>query len=510
MLAVGPWLQANGLPAGPVRLLGSMGDEMELFRREPEGHLFVAGRFDGMDFAGAECRVVVLATIPRAVNDQEHFVSDYLRDASFLIGRTNQRIIQALGRCNRDDDDFALYVLADRRLAAHLAQEANRRGLPAAVQAELDLAEELDEMTESDRLSQVTAFLNADFGSYDSQLRDLYHELPPAPAPAADEADHEVKGWLALTGRQDYLAAERHFDARQQNLAAENLRELGAFLQYTQAKAAHLQGLRGDAGAAARSRATIEQAIARGGAASSWFNRLRSSLSRASATTGAVTVSGQEFAAACARGFDEQLEFTPPGVRLDKWRRQLDAKLGSDSHDVYAQGLGELAGLLGYRAVFPRYGAATDCRWVAAFGNALEAMTFECKIENTPGNEINAHAVGQAHNQKARADAELGPGGYAIRGLIVTHLDRLAADAASGLGEIVVVQRAAVGALHSRVNELLTTFASTWSLEDSRARVAAGEALATRLPATGWLLDAIDAADRFLHADGLLAAWPSS
>src|SRR5207244_5361476 len=95
------WLQAHGLADAPTWALGTLGDEMERFRTAPAGHLFVAGRFDGMDFAGDECRLVVLATLPRAVNDQEQFVSDYLRDASFLIGRTNQRITQALGRCNR-------------------------------------------------------------------------------------------------------------------------------------------------------------------------------------------------------------------------------------------------------------------------------------------------------------------------------------------------------------------------------------------------------------------------
>jgi hypothetical protein len=38
--------------------------------------------------------------------------------------------------------------------------------------------------------------------------------------------------------------------------------------------------------------------------------------------------------------------------------------------------------------------------------------------------------------------------------------------------------------------------------------VAAGEALAQRLPPTGWLTDAVDAADRFLDAELILASWP--
>jgi Helicase C-terminal domain len=137
---VPPWLMKNGIP-GFSWLLSSTGDEIEQFKAAPAGHLFVAGRFDGMDFSAEQCRLVILATQPRAINLQEAFAADYLRDAGFMRQRLNQRIVQALGRCNRADDDYGVYVLADPRFAAHFGQEAHRRGLPANVQAEIDLAE---------------------------------------------------------------------------------------------------------------------------------------------------------------------------------------------------------------------------------------------------------------------------------------------------------------------------------------------------------------------------------
>jgi hypothetical protein len=509
MAAIPPWLKSHDLADGPVWLLSSMGDEIELFQSAAIGHLFVGGRFDGMDFAGDQCRLVVLATLPRAVNDQEQFISDYLRDASFLTGRTNERIIQALGRCNRDTDDFAVYVLADRRFAVHLGQEANRSGLPVAMQAELDLAEELDEVESAELSGQVKGFLNGDFGFYDQKLNELSQELPAPVSPPPDEAEEEVQGWLALSGRQDYLAAETHFRKRQEELGALELRELGAFMQYTQAKASFLEGSRGDVAAAARSRSAMDGAIRRGGSSSAWFNRLRSSVARSTQADEVSTVGGNEFRAVCVRSIDEQLERTPPGAKLDRWRRRLADQLKSDSHNEYAAGLGALGGLIGYSAVFPKYGAATDCRWRGVFGNAREAITFECKIEHKPGSEIDARAVGQAHNQRARAVTELASSGYSVRGLIVTHLDRLAADAAPGLGEIVVLSTDAVAALQTRLDQLLAGLASEWSLEDPLARVAAGEALASRLPNTGWLIDAIDKADRFLDGESLLAGWPA-
>jgi hypothetical protein len=501
------WLAGHGVPDAPVWRVGRGDDEIEQFRAAPSGHLFAAGRFDGMDFAGAQCRLVVLTTLPRAINEQEQFVSDYLRDASFLIGRTNQRITQALGRCNRREDDHAVYVLADRRLAAHLGQEANRRGLPRALQAELDLAEDLDALPAEQLAAETVRFLNGDFNYYDTVLAELAADVPAPAPPPSDDADDEVTGWLALHGRQDYLTAEARFAARQQQLSALGLRELGGFTQYTEAKAAHLEGRRGDAAASARSRTALEQAIGRGGASSTWFNRLRSSLSRDTAITAPVTTSGDEFRSVCARAFDVQLESTPPGAKLDKWRLRLAERLASDKHDVFAQGVGQLGELLGYTALFPKYGAATDCRWQGVFGNAREAITFEAKIEHGRDTEIDAHAVGQAHNQKARAESELGAAGFTVRGLVVTHLERLAADAAASLADVVILRRDAVEALHQRVDQLLVEFSMAWSLVDPRARVEAGEALAAKLPDTGWLVAAIDGGDRFLAADELLSAW---
>ncbi len=109
------WLEGNGFASRPTWLLTSLGDEIEQFKAATQGHLFVAGRFDGMDFSADECRLVVLATQPRAINPQEAFAASYLRDAGFMMQRLNQRILQALGRCNRAEDDLDLAVAPESR-----------------------------------------------------------------------------------------------------------------------------------------------------------------------------------------------------------------------------------------------------------------------------------------------------------------------------------------------------------------------------------------------------------
>src|SRR5271155_5084459 len=92
---VSEWLNRNGLTAYPTWILTALGAEIDHFKASPRGHLFVGGRFDGMDFSADECRLVVVTTIPRAINSQEEFICAYLRDSGFMRRRLNQRIVQS-------------------------------------------------------------------------------------------------------------------------------------------------------------------------------------------------------------------------------------------------------------------------------------------------------------------------------------------------------------------------------------------------------------------------------
>ncbi len=503
------WLEANGLRGHPTWLLSPMGDEIDDFKTATSGHLFVGGRFDGMDFKANECRLVVLATMPRAINEQEDFVASYLRDAAFMLARLNQRIVQALGRCNRAEDDFAVYVLADRRFAAHFAQQSRRRGLPINMQAEIDLAENNTELSEQDLAEFVRRFLDVDFSAFDTQLAEALSEVPEQqPLAEPDSSEAEVTGWLELYQRQDYRSAEALFRARQRDCSRRDLRELGAFAQFAEAKAAFLEGRRGDRAAATRALQALEEAIDRGGAKSSWFNRLRSSLLRYQADTAAATViNSEDFAVALIQKFDDLLDRVGTGPKLERWRARMEQALTSTSHDEYAQGLADLGALLAYDATRPKYGAATDCRWRGVFGNQQEVITFEAKIGHGASAVIDPHAVGQAHNQRNRAIQEFGGRGYHVRGTIVSHLDEVEASATSSLGEIKLVRKDALLALWHQVSDLLSVYRDAWAADDVNARLAAGASLIPRVAPTGWLGRALTQPDVRVDEVTLLHEW---
>lgn len=337
-----------------------------------------------MDFKADECRLVVLATLPRAINLQEEFFTSYLRDSGFMLRRLNQRIIQALGRCNRGEDDFGVYVLADRRFATHFGRESNRCGIPTNIVAEIDCAENATELTEDELVARVEGFLQGDFSTFDSELSSCLDDVPEMEA--AEElatsatSPHEVAGWTALFDSQDYERAAGQFERCANMASAESLREMTGFFRWCQAKATYLSGTQGNVVARNSAPDVFEQAI-ECGVKSAWFNRLRSSLNRhRAAATGASAQVLADYPFVVVQVFDEILERVGPrGHRFQRWVDEGTAWLKSDSHSQFQSGLQRLGEMLGYSAALPRYGASTDCRWRGIFGNTREVVTFEAK-----------------------------------------------------------------------------------------------------------------------------------
>jgi hypothetical protein len=245
---VSEWLNSNGLVGHPTWVLTPQGDEIDHFKGAASGHMFVAGRFDGMDFRGDECRLVVVTTLPKAINTQEEFVSAYLRDSGFMMRRLNQRIVQSLGRCNRSDDDFGVYILADRRFATNLGRESYRAGIPRNILAEIDMAQDLAEVDDEVLVSTVENFLSGDFRYYDSELEEYLKAVPTEPhlATVPDTSSDEVLGWTALYESQNYYVTAERFQRCWEVTRDTNLIEIGALHGFHWAKALYLQSLLGE------------------------------------------------------------------------------------------------------------------------------------------------------------------------------------------------------------------------------------------------------------------------
>jgi hypothetical protein len=508
------WLAKNDLMGHPTWMLSSLGDEIDHFKRARRGHLFVAGRFDGMDFKADECRLVVLATLPKAINTQEEFFTAYLRDAGFMLRRLNQRIVQALGRCNRSPDDFGVYILADRRFATHFGKESNRLGVPRNIVAEIDLAEDASELDSKILAKKVESFLRKDFDDFDKELEQHLKNVPASSSLTLDSSDtsaNEVNGWAEMFDSQNYEQAQINFEKCWKRSASVNLRELTGFFKWCEAKAYFLKANQGDTSAQKKSLAILESAIESGGL-SSWFNRLRSSLNRyrsAQVVSPRFVAETKEYPQFLIKVFDDYLErLGPSGTRFDRWANRVGSMLESTKHGEYQEGLEELGKILGYSAFRPRYNTATDCRWRGVFSSIREVVTFEAKIENVEAGKIIPSHIGQAHTQLERARKEYGHLGYAVCGTIVTHLADLDPAAKSSLGQLRIIEKSIILKLWKRVLHVLSQYRNGWSLEDIRARFTAAEVVISKIPPAGWLTRALAKDGPFISEKEFFAEWP--
>lgn len=511
---VSEWLEENKLTGHPSWILTPEGDEIEDFKQSSTGHLFVGGRFDGMDFNGDECRMVILTTLPRAINIQEEFISAYLRDSGFMRERLNQRVVQALGRCNRDDGDYAVYVLADRRFATYFGLESNKSDLPKNIVAELDMGQDAAEDEASTLSASVEKFLSGDFSEYDEQLKEYISDIPThkTQSQITDTSADEVIGWTAMFASENFPVAQQRFERCWDAAKKDGLLEIGGLHGWHRAKALYLQGLQGDSSAAQKGLEVLEDAIQRGGR-SAWFNRMRSSLNRARKLSEDSSVAfDDDYFVEVIRAFDELLDqYGNTGVRFQQHCNRIAEQLQSESHDAFLEGLALVGNLLGYTATRAKNKkpGAPDCVWRGNFGSFGEVVTFEAKIEDSPTNEIVLSDLGQAHNQKATADTYYGSRGFIVSGAIVTHLTELGGGVEDSMGDLRIVRKQTICDLWDKSRSALVFYRDKWLPDNLPANLQAAESIKSRIPKTGWLTRALSQGSPFVASEEFLKEWRS-
>lgn len=111
---------------------------IEVFTRNDNAALVLTNRYDGIDLPDDACRRMIIDDLPDATNLQERFLTQKLGAVAFLRERVRTRVMQAMGRCTRNDRDYALILVLGERLTTFLTQTEVRQALHPELQVELD------------------------------------------------------------------------------------------------------------------------------------------------------------------------------------------------------------------------------------------------------------------------------------------------------------------------------------------------------------------------------------
>jgi len=130
------------------------------FVQEKKAVAIVAGRYDGIDFPGDECRLLFVDGLPKAMNIQERFLMSRMGANLLFNERIQTRILQAIGRCTRSLEDYSAVVVTGDELLSYLTDIRRRKYFHPELQAELGFGVDQSKGTASkDILENFDTFL---------------------------------------------------------------------------------------------------------------------------------------------------------------------------------------------------------------------------------------------------------------------------------------------------------------------------------------------------------------
>ncbi|MEM1448963.1 MAG: DEAD/DEAH box helicase [Planctomycetota bacterium] len=109
-----------------------------------------ASRYDGIDLAHDECRLLIVDSLPSATNLQERFFVQRMAANALLSDRILTRVVQAFGRCTRADTDYAAVVVLGEDFQKLLASRTQREQLHPELQAEVEFGTEQSKAEKTD------------------------------------------------------------------------------------------------------------------------------------------------------------------------------------------------------------------------------------------------------------------------------------------------------------------------------------------------------------------------
>lgn len=495
------WIVAELGPETSTLELTATGDEIEEFCGADKGHLFIAGRFEGMDFPDDTCRLAVLPSLPIATGALERFTTEQLKDAQFQRTRMLERIKQAIGRCTRGGDDYAVYYLLDTRFTAEMDSKPFATLLSERTRKQIEVGLELTQDGMGTVVPLASRFLAGDFAKFDSRERKA---RPPAILAAAaprpsGSVSAEVNGWRSLFEARDLAKAAEQFEKVRASLT-EAEREHRAFWTYLQASAEFLRyKLDDEEDALSRCVKSLRLAVEEGGS-TSWFNRLRKALNK---LAGEASPAVPQHDAVLDR-WDDLVERYPfHKGRFLKWQARLK-EFFDGTHAQVCEALETLGAAAGFNASRPPGDGAPDGLWLGQD----YALTIEAKIE-LDRDFISLADVNQADGHRRSFEAAHDFRTDQVGSLIIAGVGKMDPAAKRAIGTIRVLRLDIIEEFQARLEVVMRNYWKGWTRGEAQKRMALRAAAGRSLPPPGWLLRAIrSSAGPFVDATEFFREWP--
>lgn len=133
--------------------------------------LIVANRYNGLDFSSKVCNTCIITNLPMILSSQDSFSLEVLKETHEIQEKTANRIIQGIGRCNRELDDKSIYFIMDNTMISEMTHRNLLRYFPKQIIAELRVGFMASEAGRiEDAILIGRAFLDDKFDKFDTEL----------------------------------------------------------------------------------------------------------------------------------------------------------------------------------------------------------------------------------------------------------------------------------------------------------------------------------------------------
>ena len=112
-------------------------DSKDNFKKQENAMAIIANRYDGIDFPDEESRMLILKNLPKTTHLQEQFFYSRMSASVLFSERIKTRIVQAVGRCTRNANDYAVVCVLGNSVLNDLITENHLKGYKPELRAEI-------------------------------------------------------------------------------------------------------------------------------------------------------------------------------------------------------------------------------------------------------------------------------------------------------------------------------------------------------------------------------------
>ncbi len=130
-------------------------ENIEIFKSSVNKKLVLSNRYDGIDFPGESCRVLVFDGLPSEGELLNSYFSTQLKANNYIRSEMNAKILQGIGRIFRGTDDYGIVILLGKEEVKWVSTPKNKLDFPKLMQVQLNVGNKLNDMIDQENLPEL-------------------------------------------------------------------------------------------------------------------------------------------------------------------------------------------------------------------------------------------------------------------------------------------------------------------------------------------------------------------